>query len=348
MPDNSNSLVETLLLPFAEAAISMPADQAAFFIRATASPLLDGRWKEVLTCEQTLKGEFDQLEKEGFKVVKKIEGQHKLGLCQLTKHKKENYGNIARAWQHLDPGGILVCAGHNDIGVKSFEKNVRKEIPVSGNLHKNHCRVFWMAKTEGSGPPPEAWLAYSRPDKHITETEYLTQPGMFCWEKVDRGSAYLTEHFPRKIKGKVADFGSGWGYLSHHILEQYPEIEKLDMYEDELLSLDASRQNLENLQLDERSNFLWRDLSGAPPKPDHYNWIISNPPFHRSARTDVSLGFKFIENAARCLKRSGSLLLVANRQLPYERGLEEHFNRTERVAESADFKVLLATTPVTR
>ncbi|MDF1812863.1 MAG: class I SAM-dependent methyltransferase [Verrucomicrobiales bacterium] len=305
--------------------------------------------KEKLICEQTIKGDFDELKRAGFQTVTRLEEKADMGMCLLTKHKKENYGNIARAWDLLSPGGTLLCAGSNDIGVKSFEKNVRKEIPVSGNMHKNHCRVFWMKKEEvNPALCPEEWSSFNRPGKYIKDADYFTRPGIFCWEKVDKGSAFLAENLPRKVKGKVADFGSGWGYLSHHILEKYPELNELDLYEDELLALDVSRQNLEQLKLTERAKFHWYDLAGDPPRPDHYNWIISNPPFHRSARTDVSLGIKFIENAARSLKRSGSLLLVANRQLPYEKALGEYFKKTERLAESPEYKILLATVPIKR
>lgn len=333
-----------MLLPFREGHLELPGDKPVFFIRAQFSPDLDEDWKKVLLCEQTSRSDFEPLESAGFNCVNRIEGKFDLGLCLLTKHKKENYGNVARAWEHLNEGGVLVCVGGNDIGVKSFEKNIRKEIPVVDNLHKNHCRVFWMRKAGESGSAPQEWLEFSKPGEFIPGSGYLTQPGMFCWEKIDKGSEFLVENFPRKIKGAVADFGSGWGYLSRHLLEKYPDLQELDLFEDEHLAIDVSKQNLEKCGLLDRASFHWTDLSGPPPKPNHYHWIVMNPPFHRSARTDVGLGIKFIENAAKCLKRSGSLLLVANRQLPYEKALEEHFVRTERISESIDFKVLLAST----
>jgi 16S rRNA (guanine1207-N2)-methyltransferase len=323
----------------------MPLENRAFMLRAEWTARLEADWKKLLVCEQSSRSLFLPLEKAGFQTVGKIEGDFDLALCLLTKHKKENYGNIARAWDHLSPGGILVCAGDNDSGVKSFEKNVKKVMLVSGNISKNHGRVFWLEKSAPGGTYPEEWNGYRNLAKHITGTDFVTQPGMFCWEKVDKGSAFLAENLPRKISGTVADFGAGWGYLSHEILPKCPGITALDLYEDEALALEAARRNLEPLPHSGKASFLWADLSGACPKPNHYNWIIMNPPFHRSARTDVSLGIKFIENAARSLKRSGSLLLVANRQLPYERPIGEYFKSSERIAESADFKIILASSP---
>jgi len=340
------SIVDTLLLPFQDGSLALPSENRAFMLRAEWTARLEADWKKRLVCEQSSRSLFLPLEKAGFRTVDRIEGEFDVGLCVLTKHKKENYGNIARALDHLAPRGILVCVGDNDTGVKSFEKNIRKEIVLSGNLSKNHCRVFWLEKSD-EGTFPEEWKAWSNLDKHIPETDFLTQPGMFCWEKVDKGSAFLAEHLPRKISGVVADFGAGWGYLSHALLQKCPGITALDLYEDEALALEAARRNLEPLEQSGKTTFLWTDLSGACPKQHHYNWIVMNPPFHRSARTDVSLGIKFIENAARSLKRSGSMVLVANRQLPYEKPIAEYFKFSERIAESPDFKIILASSPST-
>ncbi len=343
----NKSIVDSLLLPFQEGTLAMPQVNRAFMLRAEWTARLEADWKKLLVCEQSSRSLYLPLENAGFHTMGRIEGEFDVGLCLLTKHKKENYGNIARAWDHLTPGGILVCVGDNETGVKSFEKHVRKEITLSGNLSKNHCRVFWLEESRAGGNFPGEWNAYRDLGKHISGTDFLTQPGMFCWEKVDKGSAFLAENLPRKISGTVADFGAGWGYLSHALLQKFSGIVALDLYEDEALALEAARRNLEPLQQTGKTSFLWTDLSGSCPKPQHYNWVVMNPPFHRSARTDVSLGVKFIENAARSLKRSGSLVLVANRQLPYEKPIAEYFKFSERIAESADFKIILASSPST-
>ena len=338
-------MIETLLLPFSEGIID--ARQSAFFIRAEASQALKTLWEQGLRCEQTLRNEYLPLEEAGFEVCTRIDETYQLGLCLLTKHKKENYGNIARVLAHLEVGGLLVCVGGNDIGVKSMEKNVGKNLPVSGNLSKNHCRVFWIEKTKDTkGKIPDEWIAFSKLGHHISgEEDYLTQPGMFSWDKIDKGSAYLVENFPRGIKGKVADFGSGWGYLSRQLLEQSPLIDSLDLFENEWLAVEASKQNLAGVDGFDKLTFHWQDLAERPPAEGHYNWIVMNPPFHNSARTDVGLGCKFIAHAAKALKNGGDLLMVANRQLPYEREVNQFFKAAQRLAENAEFKVIHASNP---
>ncbi len=330
-------------MPFAEGTLARP--DRAFFIRATLVPSLDTSWVASLVCEQSLYAEYQDLKAAGFSVRKHLElesGQpsYPMGFCSFTKHKRENYGNVYRAWQMLEPGGTLVCVGHNDIGVKSIEKTINRAIPTVDRLTKNHCRVFWLQKDPDT-VLPEEWADYSSAHPHIADTDYQTHPGVFSWNKVDKGSQFLIDQLPRDIKGHVADLGAGWGYLSHQVLERYPKIKQLDLYENEGLALEMAKTNLQGAE--ERAKFHWLDLAQQLPEKRDYDYIITNPPFHTSARTDVRLGCRFIEVASECLTRSGKLILVANRQLPYEREIKERFYSFQRIEESIDFKVLIAT-----
>ncbi len=67
-----------------------------------------------------------------------------------------------------------------------------------------------------------------------------------------------------------------------------------------------------------------------------------NPPFHTGQATDVDLGRAFLKVSAASLKRGGKLLLVANRQLPYEAALETSGLAWRKIAEDRIYKVLFA------
>ena len=126
----------------------------------------------------------------------------------LTKHKEENFANIARGWDLLPSGGRLVCAGANDDGAASLEKHVGKAFGLDESLSKFHCRVFWLTKAERA--PPDYWrqLATLQP---VGDGSWLSQPGIFSWDRIDDGSALLAAHLPDDFAGTVADFGCGWG-----------------------------------------------------------------------------------------------------------------------------------------
>ena len=62
---------------------------------------------------------------------------------------------------------------------------------------------------------------------------------------------------------------------------------------------------------------------------------------------DPEIGKGFISAAARILRRGGQLWMVANRQLPYESRLKEHFVDFKEIAGDSRFKVLNAKGPIT-
>src|SRR5690606_39356015 len=57
-----------------------------------------------------------------------------------------------------------------------------------------------------------------------------------------------------------------------------------------------------------------------------YDFIVMNPPFHQGREAEPDMGRRIIKAAAVALKPGGRLLMVANRQLPYERTLAEVFS----------------------
>ena len=68
--------------------------------------------------------------------------------------------------------------------------------------------------------------------------------------------------------------------------------------------------------------------------------MIANPPFHQGRAAEPDLGAAFIAAAARILTPAGRLLMVANRQLPYEATLDAAFRHWEKLAEDGAYKVM--------
>jgi 16S rRNA (guanine1207-N2)-methyltransferase len=84
----------------------------------------------------------------------------------------------------------------------------------------------------------------------------------------------------------------------------------------------------------------WHDVTTGLPRT--YDAIVMNPPFHTGQATDVDLGRAFLKVAAASLNRGGKLLLVANRQLPYEAALETSGLAWRKIAENKIYKLLFA------
>ena len=91
-----------------------------------------------------------------------------------------------------------------------------------------------------------------------------------------------------------------------------------------------------------KAAFHWADLRGAEPALADLDFVVMNPPFHDAGAEDRALGQVFIRRAAGALRKGGTCWLVANRHLPYESVLSEHFARVTPHGEAGGYKVFEA------
>ncbi|CUW40230.1 putative ribosomal RNA small subunit methyltransferase C [Magnetospirillum sp. XM-1] len=329
-----SKIIDALVLPFERDLLDLP--ERAFLMRAEPHEALAGEWRRRLVCEQGFKPAFDRLVQAGFQTVARLEGRFPAGLVLLTKHKAENRANIARAWDLLEPGGVLVCCGANALGAASHEREAEKVFGLAGSLSKHQARTFWMVR--GNQDAPAEWLEAAAP-KPVEGCDLVARAGCFSAEHVDKGSALLLHCLPEGLAGRGADLGAGWGYLSAEILRRFPDITAIDLFEAEALALEDARTNLAG---DERAAFHWLDVGAGLPKCEPYDWIVSNPPFHEGRKADPAIGQGFITAAWKAIRRRGKFVLVANRNLPYEAELRRRFREVTLLREADGFKVYLA------
>jgi len=283
---------------------------------------------EGVTIEQGFYPAAKALEGAGFAVSARAEGRFGMVLVNLTRAKAENLANIARACAMSD--GLVLVNGAKKDGIESLLKAVKKITSVQV-LSKSHGKVFWF---EAAQMPPE-WLAAG--EISANKDGFKTAPGMFSSEKVDVGSTLLAPYL-EGLKGRVADLGAGWGWLAAQALG--PDVLEMVLFEAEHKAVEAAKLNLD----DERVRFEWADAL-ALPKQLPFDVVISNPPFHQTRTAEPSLGVGFIQAAAKLLKPKGRLLMVANRQLPYERALEGAFRKVEMLRQTNGFKLFEASHP---
>lgn len=305
------------------------APKRAFFLRAERLQLKD------IEAEQSYRPEYLRLKETAWPVAPRLgEGSFELGLVLLTKHKEENFANVARGWELLASGGTLVCSGANDDGAASLAKHAGKAFDEVDSLSKFHSRVFWI--TKGKRSPPDYWRQLGSLQK-VGDSSWLSQPGIFSWDRVDDGSSLLANDLPEDLSGQVADFGCGWGYLSRHVLAHNPAITGIDAIDAEHRAIEAARANI----ADSRAAFHWLDLT-AEAAPARYDTIVCNPPFHSGRAASPALGQQIIEAASRALKPAGRFYMVANRGLPYEPILKANFTSFETLTDNNKFRVTRA------
>ena len=324
---------DTLLLPFERGLLDAPVSERAFLF-LNAEPLPDGGLREALVCEQGFRPAFLDLEKGGYAVQPHIETEtaapYAGALILLGRSRRKNEADILRAWDAVTDGSPIVVAGAKTDGIASIRKWAGAHTAVADSLSKHHAVVFWFNKAGSENPFP------ANP-----EEEGNSAPGMFSAEGPDPASAMLSRHFDERIVGRIADFGAGWGYLGEDLLKRCSDMTALESFEADWLSLEACKRNLTGSRHDVELAFHWSDLT-AEPVSRRFDWVVMNPPFHAGRAAQPAIGQTFIRAASNALKPGGRLLMVANRNLPYEKSLESGFAKVVKLEEADGFKVFEA------
>ena len=315
----------------------LPDGGPILIMRATNDPAYRRFDAKDICAIQSFKPSFDILESIGLRPTQDMPSSVKMAIVELTRSKPENLANIAKAYDILDVGGLLFIDGAKTDGIDSILKNVKSKMDIEGSYSKSHGKTIWVNKATTKNPLKE-WITLT--DTAQNKDGFWTSTGIFSADAIDPASALLCENITVPLKGKGADLGAGWGYLSHHALNTYPEITSLDLFEAEKISLTCAQSNI----TDQRAQFHWTDVQSMPKKGT-YDFIIMNPPFHVSRKADVSLGRDFISKAAKLLAPKGRLWLVANKQLAYEAVINESFHTWSYEEQTSIFKVIHARRP---
>lgn len=251
-----------------------------------------------------------------------------LAVVILPRSKELARGLIAQA-AAIAP--VVVVDGAKTDGVDSLLKAAKTKAEVTGPVNKAHGKLFVMRGADVAG--------WALPDAPRDIGGFVTLPGVFSADGVDPASALLAQALPEKPGARLADFGAGWGYLAQAILTR-DSVKTLHLVEADHAALDCARINVK----DPRAQFHWADATTW--KADTaLDGIVMNPPFHTGRAAEPELGRAFIANAAANLAAHGKLWMVANRHLPYEAALAQHFAHVEEIGGDNRFKLIAATRP---
>ena len=302
-----------------------------------ASPLsgLSEDWKNSLVCAQEFRPSYLALKQNGYTTFDDMEEKlpSKGGMFLLGKDRKWNEFQLAHLWNRFGEGARILVAGDKKGGIQSIRKWFGEHAEITDSFSKFHSVVFWADKKHANQDLPHLEIVRQSED-------YFIADGVFSSNGPDKGSKLLVEHFDNRIGGRVADLGAGWGYLSGELLKRTSKKIDLHLFEADRHALKLAEKSL-GRQIGQGEHFHWIDVTTEFPKKP-YNWVIMNPPFHLGRASEPDLGKRFIEVAASTLPSGGRLLMVANRNLPYEKTLEAKFKRFEKLSERDGFKVFEA------
>lgn len=237
----------------------------------------------------------------------------------------------------------LWLVGENRSGIKSSPKLLRQYFSRVEKLDSaRHCSLFEAAEPLSTQP-----FELERFEKKWTleragrQLELVSLPGVFAHGRLDAGTALLLDAMENlEIGGDVLDFASGCGVVGIAALCRNPDA-RLTLLDDSALAIEAGKRSLAANGLSASS----LASNGLDELNGRFDWIVSNPPFHRGVRDDLNIAAEFFQRAGTFLAEKGRILVVFNRHLPYEGWLREQFNSVRRLASNREFTVIEANRP---
>lgn len=335
--------LQTLFLPLETG--DVPSDGDCLFLNAGWHPYLANL--PAADLWQPFRPLAADLESHGRALLESPYGDktYSLVLLHLPRQVEEAKYMLAIALEKMKPDGWLVAAAANDAGggrIIGWLKELGLECE---SISKNKARAVYVQRPKSRPALLADWIDDGNPQwlDNGDGLQFMSQPGLFSWDEIDIASALLTQNFPATLTGTGADFGSGLGFLSYVLLQDFPAVNELHLLEADSRALACSKENLKDVQGDRTLHYHWADLTKPLPGLPPLDFIVMNPPFHAGKKTDAGIGQAFIKNAAHHLRKGGTLVMVANVHLPYEATLTEHFTKLVPLVSKDGFKILQAT-----
>lgn len=254
------------------------------------------------------------------------------------------------AFHALRPGGRCYLAGANDEGIRPALEQVELLFGNGTVLdYRKGCRVGSATKlADGPGEGFDAaFLDHNTFYRYSCEARGKTyvvcsRPGVFSWEKLDDGTRALIEGMEIWPGERVLDLGCGAGIVGVVVADFAGDV-PVCLVDAEIDAVDSA---IETTRANGKPEcVVLPSDSAAAVRDQRFDVVVCNPPFHVSRAATYEVAIRFIEDAARVLRRSGRFYLVANRFLPYEEHLGRCFAAVETVFRDSRYKVLRAARP---
>jgi 16S rRNA (guanine1207-N2)-methyltransferase len=232
--------------------------------------------------------------------------------------------------------GRLTFVGAKNEGVKGAVQQAQAIFGHAGVVARKGGYHAGLAQRP-AGPCPMPTVTYETHEVTVDgqPTYVVSAPGVFAGAQLDDGAAALIAGM-HVIPGTPAlDLGCGTGLVGLAALRRGASATLVDV---SARAVASTRRTLA--------------ANGYPAAPVHLGCgagpldagsvdaVLTNPPFHQGHGVDFEVAQWFVREAARVLRRGGTISLVANAFLhPYESWLKAHFIQVDVAWESPRFKV---------
>lgn len=264
---------------------------------------------------------------------------------RISKEKLVNLHIIQESIRLLTDMGKLFLVGQKNEGIKNLSLKASQILKGQLNYKKNesvYTGEIELAKSNHFGTSVNSYFNLV-PVTKVLEVELVSKPGIFGWDKIDKGSELLIKsvpiflsHFKQQPKS-LLDFGCGYGFLASHAKQfNFMHVTATDNNAGALI---AAAKNLTATQPD--CHVIASNAGDS--LSEKFDAIWSNPPFHEGFATSKEILERFLESSSKLLKRNGAALFVVNSFIPIERIASSYFQKIKILSTNKSYKVVMLT-----
>ncbi len=269
-------------------------------------------------------------------------GDFDVALMTVPKGRDFARAQLWSALRSLRPGGRLYVAGPTQGGAKSLIEDAGTLFGRCVTLcTRRRYRVGVAIRPDALPGYPADWgddptVTQQRTvDTPIGPLTVATMPGIFSWQHLDDGTAFLLDHLEVEPGQSVLDVGCGYGIIG---LVAAQRARQVIMTDDNLLAIRCARATVAINHLDNaevQPGDVYTGLAGR-----QFDLIVSNPPFHKDFDVNTNVAHRMMRDAKPLLRPGGRLVIVANAFLKYEAVMAQHLTKARVLARSSRFVVI--------
>ncbi len=238
-------------------------------------------------------------------------------------------------------GGLLWIVGPKKGGISGARRTVEKRLGEVVRVDSGcHSKILeWELAEDPPDVHLEDFVSRWELSRGGVDLEIHSLPGVFGHGRLDDGTAMLLDVLP-PAPGDTLDVGCGAGVIGAFVARRDRVA---------VVAVDADANAIEAARRTMRANGLDTvEVAPADVYPDlerragAFSLVVSNPPFHQGIETDHAVGDRLVADAPSRLAPDGSLVLVANRFLPFAGRVHSAFGGFDVLAEDGRFRVYLA------
>lgn len=243
---------------------------------------------------------------------------------------------LATIIPHVKPTTQIIIAGM----VKNMPKSLWKILEETmgktrTSLAKKKSRLIFVDSEIKQGKIP----ALQKFTQEGTRFTVFSHANVFSKQSLDVGTRFLLQHLPTLPNiDSIIDLGCGNGVVGLNLATLYSKA-KVTFVDESYMAVASAKSTCEfNLKSLKNCQFLVNNCldNFAPHSID---LIVCNPPFHQSHSIGSHIALQMFKQSHKTLTKGGTLLVVANRHMPYYSHLKRIFGHVKNIAGNAKFSI---------